>query len=131
MLHLARRGEFEAFLHTALGLELGHFRLLAVRRYRPALAALVARQILHSIVRRRAPSGIRTKRQAGQGYRIPAPASFPTPVATGHTFDHIFDPRRVAQRADPHRTFGVQPRLGPVTHRPAAAPTSATQQAAE
>src|SRR3546814_14128471 len=69
VLHLARRGEFKAFLHTALGLELGHFRLLAVRRYRPALAALVARQILHSIVRRRAPSGIRTKRQAGPGYR--------------------------------------------------------------
>src|SRR3546814_4403612 len=34
VLHLARRGEFKAFLHTALGLELGHFRLLAVRRYR-------------------------------------------------------------------------------------------------
>src|SRR3546814_20212708 len=28
VLHLAGGGEFEAFLHTALGLELGHFRLL-------------------------------------------------------------------------------------------------------
>src|SRR3546814_13259966 len=106
MLHLARRGEFEAFLHTALGLELGHFRLLAVRRYRPALAALVARQILHSIVRRRAPSGIRTKRQAGPGYRIPAPASFPTSVATGQSFDHTFEPRREIGRASCRERVG-------------------------
>src|SRR6187551_1478994 len=43
VLDLACRGELEALLHTALGLQLGHFRLLGQGHVQPALAALVAR----------------------------------------------------------------------------------------
>lgn len=41
MLHLASGGEFEALLHTALGLELGHFRLLHSLTLRTDSAALI------------------------------------------------------------------------------------------
>src|SRR5690606_37736941 len=43
VLYLAGCGELEALLHTALGLELGHFHLLGQGHVRPALAALSAR----------------------------------------------------------------------------------------
>src|SRR5687767_1087923 len=47
VLDLARRRELEALLHAALGLELGHFRLLVAslrtRRFQPDTAALTGR----------------------------------------------------------------------------------------
>src|SRR5688500_14048666 len=43
VLDLAGRRELEALLHAALGLQLGHFRLLVRGHVQPALAALLAR----------------------------------------------------------------------------------------
>src|SRR4051812_37902056 len=48
MLHLASGGELEALLYAALRLELGHFRLLMVRRLRMRAAALDGRRIPRS-----------------------------------------------------------------------------------
>src|SRR4030095_985715 len=51
VLQLTGGGELEAFLDAALGLELGHFRLLVAplgRRYRTATAALTGRAVRFS-----------------------------------------------------------------------------------
>src|SRR3546814_3984584 len=52
VLDLAGRGDLEALLHTALGLELGHFRLLVFRDdLRTASAAHTGRAVLPCISR--------------------------------------------------------------------------------
>lgn len=59
-LYLAGCGEFEALLHTALGLHLGHFGLLLEIRIRPAWQPFWPARLFG----RRAPSGIRLQMQA-------------------------------------------------------------------
>lgn len=46
VLNLAGSGEFEAFLHTTLGLELGHFGLLWLSPYQADMAALLASPLI-------------------------------------------------------------------------------------
>src|SRR3546814_3058734 len=60
VLHLAGGGEFEAFLHTALGLELGHFRLL----WKSALVSAWQPFQPADTIGKRAPRGIRAEMQA-------------------------------------------------------------------